>query len=347
MIYRNWTELVKPKGVKKEKTDDPDRYGKFVIEPLERGYGITLGNALRRVLLSSLQGSAIVDVKFEGVLHEFDLIPGVKESVAEIILNLKKVYVHMDTDEDKIIKLNVKGPKVVTAADIETVSGVKILNPDQYIATVDEDGEIKAIMTVRMGKGYEPAHERKENLPIGTIGIDAIYSPILKVTYNVTDARIGERTDYDKLTMEIWTKGGVKPEDALAYAAKILQDQLSIFINFDEEAVQPPKKEEEEKKEEEGGLSKEIMKHLYRPVDELELSVRAANCLRKANIRLIGELVQKTEAEMLATKNFGRKSLNDIKDKLKELGLSLGMKIEGFDPNKVLLEEEKEKKDET
>ena len=347
MIYRNWTELVKPKGVKKEKTDDPDRYGKFVIEPLERGYGITLGNALRRVLLSSLQGSAIVDVKFEGVLHEFDLIPGVKESVAEIILNLKKVYVHMDTDEDKIIKLNVKGPKVVTAADIETVSGVKILNPDQYIATVDEDGEIKALMTVRMGKGYEPAHERKENLPIGTIGIDAIYSPILKVTYNVTDARIGERTDYDKLTMEIWTKGGVKPEDALAYAAKILQDQLSIFINFDEEAVQPPKKEEEEKKEEEGGLSKEIMKHLYRPVDELELSVRAANCLRKANIRLIGELVQKTEAEMLATKNFGRKSLNDIKDKLKELGLSLGMKIEGFDPNKVLLEEEKEKKDET
>ncbi len=345
MIYRNWTELVKPKGIIKEETEDPQTHGKFIIEPLERGYGITLGNSLRRVLLSSLQGSAIVDVKFEGVMHEFDLIPGVKESVAEIILNLKKVYVHMDTEDDKIIKLNVKGPKVVKAGDIETVSGVKILNPDQYIATVDEDGEIKAIMTVRMGKGYEPAHERKENLPIGTIAIDAIYSPILKVAYNVSDARIGERTDYDRLTIEIWTKGGVKPEDALAYAAKILQDQLSIFINFDESKIQAPKKEETEKKEEEGGLSKEIMKHLYRPVDELELSVRAANCLRKANIRLIGELVQKTEAEMLATKNFGRKSLNDIKDKLKELGLSLGMKIEGFDPNKVLMED-KENKDE-
>ncbi len=340
MIYRNWTELVKPKNIIKEPSNEPDKYGKFIIEPLERGYGITLGNALRRVLLSSIQGSAIVDVKFEGVMHEFDLIPGVKENVAEIILNLKQVYVHMEDDEDKILKLNVKGPKKVTAGDIETVSGVKILNPEQHIATLDEDGEIKALLTVRMGKGYEPAYERKENLPIGTIGIDAIYSPILKVAYNVSDARIGEKTDYDKLTIEIWTKGGVKPEDALAFAAKILQDQLSIFINFDENAVQPPKEEKEEQKDEEAGqLSKEVMKHLYRPVDELELSVRASNCLRKANIRLIGELVQKTEAEMLATKNFGRKSLNDIKDKLKELGLSLGMKIEGFDPNKVLLQQ--------
>ena len=339
MIYRNWTELVKPKKVIKEQSDDPDKYGKFIIEPLERGYGITLGNALRRVLLSSLQGSAIVDVKFEGVMHEFDLIPGVKENVAEIILNLKQVFIHMEEAEDKILKLHVKGPKVVKAGDIETVSGVKILNPDQYIATIDEDGEIKALLTVRMGKGYEPAYERKENLPIGTIGIDAIYSPILKVAYNVSDARIGEKTDYDKLTIEIWTKGGVKPEDALAFAAKILQDQLSVFINFDEQEIETPIEEKEEKKEEESGvLNKEIMKHLYRPVDELELSVRAANCLRKANIRLIGELVQKTEAEMLATKNFGRKSLNDIKDKLKELGLSLGMKIEGFDPNKVLLQ---------
>ena len=333
MIYKNWRELVKPNKVLKEKSDkDPKKYGKFTIEPLERGFGLTLGNALRRVLLSSLQGAAIVDVKFNGVSHEFDSIPGVKESVAEIILNLKQVHIHMESIESAIITLNVKGPKVVTAADIEEVAGVKILNKDQILAHLDDDGEINAIMNVKMGKGYVPAEEQKDDLPIGSIALDAIYSPIIKVAYNVSNARIGEKTDYDKLTIEITTKGGVDPEDALAYAAKILQDQLTIFINFDESKLDIPEEVEDDSKVD----VPSYYKHLYRTVDELELSVRASNCLRKANIRLIGELVQKTEAEMLATKNFGRKSLNEIKDVLKELGLSLGMSVKDFEPEKVL-----------
>ncbi len=333
MIYRNWTELVKPKRIVREKSDrEQNRYGKFVIEPLERGFGLTLGNALRRVLLSSLQGAAIVDVKFEGVTNEFESIPGIKESVAEIILNLKQVHLHLVDKESVIVTLHEKGPKVVTAGDIREVAGLTVLNKDKVIATLDEDGELNAIITVKLGKAYVPAEEQKEELPIGTIALDAIYSPILKVTYDVSNARIGEKTDYDKLTLEITTKGGVKPEDALAFAAKILQDQLSIFINFDESQLDIPIEEDDEVKDEKPSF----YKHLYRTVDELELTVRASNCLRKADIKLIGELVQKTEAEMLATKNFGRKSLNEIKDVLKEMGLTLGMNIPDFDPEKVL-----------
>ncbi len=339
MIYRNWTELVKPTKVIKEKSDkDPDKYGKFVIEPLERGFGLTLGNALRRVLLSSLQGAAIVDVKFDHVNHEFDTIPGVKESVAEIVMNLKQVHLFLENKESVIITLNAKGPKIVTAGDIKEVDGLKVLNKDKKIATLDENAEINAILTVKMGKGYFPAEEQKDDLPIGTIAVDAIFSPIMKVAYNVSNARIGEKTDYDKLTIEITTKGGVKPEDALAYAAKILQDQLTVFINFDESQIEIPEEERDESKEE----IPSYYKHLYRSVDELELSVRASNCLKKANIRLIGELVQKTEAEMLATKNFGRKSLNEIKDVLKDLDLSLGMEIPDFDPEKVLSKKKEE-----
>jgi DNA-directed RNA polymerase subunit alpha len=333
MIYRNWTELVKPKRIVRDKSEkDVNKYGKFVIEPLERGFGLTLGNALRRVLLSSLQGAAIVDAKFEGVTNEFESIAGVKESFAEIILNLKQVHLHLEDKESVMVTLHEKGPKVVTAGDIQEVSGLTVLNKDKVIATLDEDGELNAIMTVKLGKGYVPAEEQKEDLPIGTIAIDAIFSPILKVTYNVSNARIGEKTDYDKLTLEITTKGGVKPEDALAFAAKILQDQLSIFINFDEAALDIPVEDESEPKDEKPSY----FKHLYRSFDELELTVRASNCLRKADIKLIGELVQKTEAEMLATKNFGRKSLNEIKDVLKDMGLTLGMNIPEFDPEKVL-----------
>ncbi len=332
MIYRNWRELVKPSKISKEKTSkDPNKYAKIVIEPLERGFGLTLGNALRRVLLSSLQGAAISDVKFEGYSHEFDNIIGVKENIAEIILNLKQIYFHLSDIEESILVLNVKGPKVVTAADIQEVAGVKVLNKDRVIAHLDSDGELNLMMTVKVGKGYVTAEEQKENLPIGTIAVDSIYSPILRVNYNVSNARIGEKTDYDKLTIEILTKGGVKPEDALGYAAKILQDQLSIFINFNEVEVEEPV--QVEKKHED---VPSYYKYLYSSVDDLDLKVRPANCLKKSNIRLIGELVQKTEADMLATKNFGRKSLNEIKDVLKDLGLSLGMTVTDFDPDKVL-----------
>lgn len=339
MIYRNWTELVKPSKIIREKSDkDPNKYGKFIIEPLERGFGLTLGNALRRVLLSSLQGAAIVDVKFDNVNHEFDVIPGIKENVAEIVMNLKQVHLSLENKESVIGTLKAKGPKIVTAADIKEADGLKVLNKEKEIATLEEGAELNAIFTVKMGKGYVPAEEQKSDLPIGTIAVDAIFSPIIKVAYNVSNARIGEKTDYDKLTIEILTKGGVTPEDALAFAAKILQDQLTIFINFDESKLEIPEEKVDDSKDE----TPAYYKHLYRSVEELELSVRASNCLKKANIRLIGELVQKTEAEMLATKNFGRKSLNEIKDVLKELDLSLGMEIPDFDPEKVLSKKKEE-----
>lgn len=322
-MHRNWRELIKPKKVEVE-TDDLSRsYGKFTCEPLERGFGLTIGNALRRVLLSSLQGAAIVSVKIEGVLHELTTVPGVVEDVSDIILNLKEVRLKLHEDPPRSIYIDAKGQGVVKAGDIITDGQVEVLNPDQHIATLSKDAELKMEMVVSMGKGYVPA-ERNQNEAqvIGVISIDAIFSPIRKVNYVVTNARVGQRTDYDKLNMEVWTDGSVEPRDAIAYAAKILKDQLTIFINFEEE--EEPVLEAVEKPE------STVNDNLYRSVDELELSVRSSNCLKNANIHLIGELVQKTENEMLKTKNFGRKSLNEIKEILTEMGLSLGMKIENF-----------------
>jgi DNA-directed RNA polymerase subunit alpha len=310
-----------------------------VCEPLERGFGITIGNALRRILLSSLQGAAIVSVKFEDVVHEFSTIPGVLEDVTDIILNVKEVKLRLIDAEETVIHLSREGEGPVTAADIETDGGVEILNPESHIATLTKEGKINLEMVVRMGKGYVPAELNKSTeASIGVIPIDAVFSPIQKVNYVVTNARVGQITDYDKLTLEIWTNGSVLPEDAIAYGAKILKEQMAPFINFDEE----PEPMDEEEEEEEHKLNQ----NLFRPVSELELSVRSANCLKNANITLIGELVQKTEAEMLKTKNFGRKSLNEIKGILEDMGLALGMKLDNFPPGKKSEEAAEEEKSE-
>ena len=327
-MHRNWRELIKPKKVEVESADS-STYGKFSCEPLERGFGLTIGNSLRRVLLSSLQGAAIVSVKIEDVLHELSTVPGVVEDVSDIILNLKEVRLKLHGDPPRTIRINAQTEGVVKAGDIITDGQVEVLNPEHYIATLSKDGKLKAELTVEMGKGYVPA-ERDPEEPqiIGDIPIDALFSPIRKVNYVVTNARVGQRTDYDKLTMEVWTDGSLEPRDAIAYAAKILKDQLALFINFEED--EEPQHETDEKSE------KRINENLFRTVDELELSVRSSNCLKNANIHYIGELVQKTENEMLKTKNFGRKSLNEIKEILAEMGLSLGMKIEGFPPREEL-----------
>ncbi len=339
IISRNWRQLVRPKRIIVEEATDT--YGKFRAEPLERGFGITIGNALRRVLLSSIQGAAIVSVKIDGVLHEFSTIPGVLEDVTDIILNLKSVRLKLKDREEAVIHLSKEGEGEVKAADIDTHGLVEVLNPEQHIATLSKDGRLNMEMVVKMGKGYVPAERLKsKDQPIGVIPIDAIFSPIRKVNFRVTEARVGELTEYDSLTLEIWTDGSVKPEDALAYAAKIIKEQMNPFINFEE--VPEPEIEEEEKKKEEEEEKKRLMELLSRPVSELELSVRAANCLKNAGIRYIGELVQKTDQEMLKTQNFGRKSLNEIKAVLAELGLSLGMKVD-FKPPEEEQKEEGEK----
>jgi len=322
-MYKNWRDLIKPKRLQVETDTLSDTYGKFFAEPFERGFGTTLGNSLRRVLLSSLQGAAISSVRIKGVLHEFSTIPGVTEDATDLILNLKGVLIKLHGHDSRNIRIVKKGAGVITAGDIITDSHVEILNPDHHIATCSKEADVEIDMVVTMGKGYVPAdRNRDEKAPVGTIPIDAIYSPIKKVNFQVTNARVGQMTDYDKLTLEVWTDGSVRPDDAVAYAAKILKEQLQIFINFDED--QEP--EEDEVSEEE----RRINENLYRSVEELELSVRSANCLKNANIRLIGDLVQKTEAEMLKTQNFGRKSLNEIKDILADMGLSLGMTLENF-----------------
>ncbi|NIS62243.1 MAG: DNA-directed RNA polymerase subunit alpha [Proteobacteria bacterium] len=322
-MQRNWKELIKPKKLEVERETLTPFYGKFYAEPFERGFGITIGNSLRRILLSSLQGAAITSVKIDGVLHEFTSIPGVTEDVTDIILNLKEVKIKLHADGPKTIRIETEGEGVVRAGDIVTDDTIEIMNPDHPIATLSPDGKLKMEMVVKRGKGYVPAERNKEeDQPIGTIPIDAIFSPITKVNYTVTNARVGQITDYDKLTVEVWTNGCVRPEDAVAYAAKILKDQLSIMINFEEE----DETDEEEMEHEQEQLNE----NLFKSVDELELSVRSANCLKHADIRLIGELVQKTESEILGTKNFGRKSLNEIKEILAEMGLSLGMKLENF-----------------
>ncbi|MEA1867048.1 MAG: DNA-directed RNA polymerase subunit alpha [Thermodesulfobacteriota bacterium] len=338
--YRNWRELIRPKRLEINSSTHTSFYGKFSCEPLERGYGTTLGNALRRVLLSSLQGAAIVSVKAEGVLHELGTIPGVIEDVTDIILNLKGVRLKIFNDEEKILILEKQGPGEVRAEDlIAPHGGVEALNPDHHIATLTDDGEFRMEMMAKWGKGYVSAESNKDpDKPIGTIAIDALFSPVYKVNFVVTKARVGQMTDYDKLTMEILTDGTVLPEDAMAYAAKILKDQFAVFINFDE------KEESEEKK-----LSSDFegkLEYLNRKIDELEFSVRSANCLKNANIYYIGELVQKTEQEMLKTKNFGRKSLQEIQENLDGMGLHLGMKFQGWSqPEKTDEEENTEEKE--
>jgi DNA-directed RNA polymerase subunit alpha len=327
-MYRNWRDLIRPRGVEIDPQSKSPTYGKFVCEPLERGYGYTLGAALRRVLLSSLQGCAITTVRIEGALHEFTNVPDVKEDVTEIILNLKEVRLRNLSPSTEPMTLHIKkaGPATLRAADLEVNSQIQVLNPNFHIASIGEGGSLEMELCVEQGKGYLRADtiaERAE-MPIGTIPIDAIFSPISKVNYTVTNARVGQHTDYDKLTLEVWTDGSVSPEDAIAFAAKILKEQLSIFINFDES------QEPEESSSDE--VHSELNEVLNRPVADLELSVRSANCLQNANIRFIGELVQRTEAEMLKTKNFGRKSLREIKEIMTQMGLNLGMKLDGWRP---------------
>lgn len=339
-MYKNWRDLIRPKKLQVEEESLTSSYGKFYAEPFERGFGTTLGNSLRRVLLSSLQGAAIASVRIKGVLHEFSAIPGVTEDVTDIILNLKGVRLKMHGNESRTIRVIHKGPGVVRAGDIIADPNVEVLNPDHHIAVCSNDANLEMEMVVKMGKGYVPAdRNRDEKAPIGTVPIDSIFSPITKVNFMVANARVGQMTDYDKLAVEVWTDGSVKPDDAVAYAAKILKEQLQIFINFDEEAEPLTGEEIEEEKE-------KINENLYRSVEELELSVRSANCLKNAGIKLIGELVMKTEAEMLKTQNFGRKSLNEIKDVLADMGLTLGMKLDGFPDPLVLKRIRGERKDE-
>jgi len=332
LMHMNWRGMIRPDRLHSESTAS---YGKFVCEPLERGFGITCGNALRRIILSSLYGAAITSVKFEGVMHEFSVVPGVLEDVSEIILNLKQVRLKVSDSEPKTVTIVRKGEGPVTAGDIASGDGrVAVLNPEQHIATLTSEAELNMTMTVKVGKGYSLAENNKdEDDPVGTIAIDAVFSPIKRVNYVVGNARVGQRTDYDKLTLEVWTDGSVQPEDAVAYAAKILKDQMTTFINFDEEA-EPDKDRGADR-----GSEPQFNENLYRSVEELELSVRSANCLKNANILKIFQLVQKTENEMLKTKNFGRKSLNEIKEVLSEMGLSLGMKLDGFMPPEEEAEE--------
>ena len=322
MVARNWRDLIRPKSLSVETETLSPTYGRFVCEPLERGFGITLGNSLRRVLLSSLQGAAITAVKIDGALHEFTSVPDVVEDVTTIVLNLKEVVVRAHSARTHVVRVEKDGPAEVRASDIQTGDQIEVLNPDHVICTVAKGGRFSAELTITVGRGYVPSERTKQpGQPIGTIAIDALYSPLRKVNYTVTNARVGQQTDYDKLTLEVWTNGAIAPADAVAYAAKILKEQLSIFINFEEESESLTKEEKTEEP---------LNENLFRSVEELELSVRSANCLQNANIHLIGELVQRTESEMLKTKNFGRKSLKEIKEILAEMGLSLGMRIDNW-----------------
>ncbi len=320
---RNWRGLIRPKALEVDQKSLTDEYGKFVGEPFERGFGVTIGNALRRILLSSLQGSAITAVCIEGAKHEFTTLPDVVEDVTEIMLNLKGVLLRMDSPERQELTIKKKGAGPVVAGDILVNDKVTVLNPDHHLATLAGKGKLSIRLWTERGKGYVPA-VRTADLPVEWIPVDALFSPIRKVNYRVTNARVGQVTDYDKLTIEVWTDGSVSPADAVAYSAKILKEQFQIFINFEEEDEEPYEDEDED--------AEPFNDNLLRSVDELELSVRSANCLANANIRLIGELVQKTEAEMLKTKNFGRKSLKEIKEILAEMGLQLGMKLENWPP---------------
>jgi len=323
MVARNWRDLIRPKGISIDTDSATNFYAKFTCEPLERGFGITVGNSLRRVLLSSLQGAAITAVRIEGALHEFTTVPDVVEDVSDIILNLKEVVFKAAQAKTYSVRIDREGPGPVYARDIMLVDGLHILNPDHLIGVLDKKGPLSMELTVNVGRGYVPAERNKTpTMPIGTIPIDALFSPIRKVNYTVQNARVGQVTDYDKLTLEVWTNGSVSPADAVAFGAKILKEQLSIWVNFEES--------EETSYQAVVGDDEPLNENLFRSVEELELSVRSANCLQNANITLIGELVQRTEQDMLKTKNFGRKSLKEIKEILANMGLSLGMKIDNW-----------------
>jgi DNA-directed RNA polymerase subunit alpha len=327
MIQKNWTDLIKPNKLHIEPGVDPMRHAVVVAEPLERGFGLTLGNALRRVLLSSLQGAAVTSVQIQGVLHEFSSVPGVREDVTDIILNIKLLALRMHGDGVKRMRIKAKGPGEVRAKDIEAGSDIEILNPDLVICTLDQKADLQMELTVEAGKGYVAADlEKREDKPIGLIAVDATYSPVRRVSYKVENTRSGQVLDYDKLTMNVETNGTIKPEDAVAYAARILQDQFQLFINFEEPRAAVPKEISREP---------EFNPNLLRKVDELELSVRSANCLKNDNIVYIGDLIQKTEAEMLRTPNFGRKSLNEIKEVLAQMGLHLGMEVPNWPPENI------------
>jgi DNA-directed RNA polymerase subunit alpha len=327
VIQKNWQELIKPEKLQVTAGADPKRQATVVAEPLERGFGLTLGNALRRILLSSLQGAAVQSVHIDGVLHEFSSIPGVREDVTDIVLNIKDIAIRMQGDGPKRMVVKKQGPGPVTAGDISTVGDIAVLNPDLVLCTLDDGAEIRMEFTVNTGKGYVPSERnRPEDAPIGLIPVDSLYSPVRKVSYKVENTREGQILDYDKLTLTLDTNGAISPDDAVAYAARILQDQLNVFVNFEE-----PKRE----------MAAEAIPDLafnpafLKKVDELELSVRSANCLKNDNIVYIGDLVQKTEAEMLRTPNFGRKSLNEIKEVLAQMGLHLGMEVPGWPPENI------------
>ncbi|MEE8532819.1 MAG: DNA-directed RNA polymerase subunit alpha [Alphaproteobacteria bacterium] len=327
MIQKNWQELIKPSRLNIETGTNPKREATIVAEPLERGFGLTLGNALRRVLLSSLHGAAVTSVQINGVLHEFSSIPGVREDVTDVVLNVKSMALRMHGEGPKRMTLKSEGPGEITASMIETGHDIEIMDPKHLICTLDQGAKISMEMTVETGKGYVPAvHHRAEDSPIGLIPVDALYGPVRKVAYKVDNTRVGQVTDYDKLSMHLETNGTVSPEDAVALAARILQDQLQLFINFEE----PHRAVAEEPVTEPA-----FNPNLLRKVDELELSVRSANCLKNDNIVYIGDLVRKTEQEMLRTPNFGRKSLNEIKEVLAQMGLHLGMEVTEWPPENV------------
>ncbi|MEK9831307.1 MAG: DNA-directed RNA polymerase subunit alpha [Rhodospirillaceae bacterium] len=328
MLQKNWTELIKPNKLDIAGGSNPSRQATVVAEPLERGFGLTLGNAMRRVLMSSLQGAAVTSIQIEGVLHEFSSIPGVREDVTDIVLNVKGMALRMHSEGPKRMTLTATGPGEVTASQIDTGPDIEIMDPDHVLMTLDQGARIVMELTVESGKGYVPAAQnRAADAPIGLIPVDALFSPIKKVSYHVGNARVGERTDLDKLTVDIETNGAITPEDSMALAARILQDQLQLFVNFEEpKAAQPVEEVDDEL---------EFNRNLLRKVDELELSVRSANCLKNDNIVYIGDLVQKTEAEMLRTPNFGRKSLNEIKEVLAQMGLHLGMEIPAWPPENI------------
>jgi len=327
LIQKNWQELIKPNKVEISTKKDPKKFGTVTVEPLERGYGLTLGNALRRVLLSSLQGAAITSIKINGVLHEFSSIDGVREDVTDIILNVKNIAIITHSEGSRKLHLKAEGPCEVTAGMIQETSEVEITNPELVICTLADGKVLDVEFTVDTGKGYRPsAQNRHEDDAIGVIPVDSIFSPVRRVSYKVEDTRVGQITDYDKLLLDVETNGTVTPEDAVAFAARILQDQLNVFINFEE----PEELAKEEEKDE-----LPFNRNLLRKVEELELSVRSANCLKNDNIVYIGDLVQKSESDMLRTPNFGRKSLNEIKEVLSNMGLYLGMKVEGWPPENI------------
>jgi DNA-directed RNA polymerase subunit alpha len=327
VIQKNWQELIKPNKLEVTPGDDAKRFATIVAQPLERGFGMTLGNALRRILLSSLQGAAITSVHIDGVLHEFSSIPGVREDVTDIVLNIKDIAIKMQGEGPKRMVLKKQGPGKVFAGDIATVGDVQVLNPNLVICTLDEGAEIRMEFTVNTGKGYIAAERnRGEDAPIGLIPVDSLYSPVRKVSYRVENTREGQNLDYDKLTIQVETNGALTPDDAIAFSARILQDQLNVFVNFEE-----PRREEAAPSIPELAFNPALLKK----VDELELSVRSANCLKNDNIVYIGDLIQKSEAEMLRTPNFGRKSLNEIKEVLAQMGLHLGMEVTGWPPENI------------